>query len=35
MDAVPNRILIQSSIAYDGNYKVNEHHWWVEGVDGA
>ena len=32
---VPNRLLIQSSIAYDGNYKVNERHWWVQGVDGA
>ena len=34
--AVPNRLLIQSSIAYeDGNNKVNEHHWWVEEIDGA
>lgn len=34
--SVPNRLLIQSSIVYeDGNYRVNEHHWWVEGVDGA
>ena len=32
---VPNRLLIQSSIVYDGNYKVNECHWWVEGIDGA
>ncbi len=34
--AAPNRLLIQSSIAYDvGSSKVNEHHWWVEGIDGA
>jgi BNR repeat protein len=34
--AVPNRLLIQSSIGYeDGSRKVNEHHWWVEGIDGA
>ena len=34
--AVPNRLLIQSSIAYeDGNNKVNEHHWWVEEIEGA
>lgn len=33
---VANRLLIQSSIAYeDGNSKVNEHHWWIEGIDGA
>ena len=33
---VPNRLLIQSSIGYeDRNYKVNEHHWWVEEIDGA
>ena len=33
---VPNRLLIQSSIAYeDGSSKVNEHHWWVDGIDGA
>ena len=31
---VPNRLLIQSSIAYDG-YKVNQRHWWVTGIDGA
>ena len=34
--AAPNRLLIQSSIAYeDGNSKVNAHHWWVDGIDGA
>ena len=34
--SVPNRLLIQSSIAYeDGNSKVNAHHWWVDGIDGA
>ncbi len=32
--ATPNRLLIQSSIAYDG-YKVNQRHWWVTGIDGA
>jgi len=33
---VPNRLLIQSSIAYDaGSRKVNEHHWWVEEIDGT
>jgi BNR repeat-like domain len=34
--AVPNRLLIQSSVGYeDGSKKVNEHHWWVEEIDGA
>ena len=34
--AVPNRLLIQSSIAYEeGSSKVNAHHWWVEGIEGA
>ena len=34
--AVPNRLLIQSSITYeDDGYKVNECHWWVMGIDGA
>ena len=34
--AVRHRLIIQSSIAYeDGNNKVNEHHWWVEEIDGA
>ena len=34
--AAPNRLLIQSSIAYeDGSSKVNEHHWWVERIDGT
>ncbi|MDE2715831.1 MAG: hypothetical protein OXI33_02305, partial [Chloroflexota bacterium] len=34
--SVPNRLLIQSSIAYEAeNLKVNERHWWVEGIDGA
>ena len=34
--AVPNRLLIQSSITYeDDGYKVNECHWWVTGIDGA
>ena len=33
---VPNRLLIQASIASeDGNDKVNVHHWWVEEIDGA
>lgn len=27
--SMPKRLLIQSSIAYDGNRKVNEHHWWI------
>lgn len=32
----PNRLLIQSSIAYEeGSSKVNEHHWWVEPIDAA
>ena len=31
---VPNRLLIQSSIAYeDGSSKVNAHHWWVEQIE--
>ncbi len=34
--SVPNRLLIQSSIAYEeGSSRVNEHHWWVEGIDGT
>ncbi len=34
--SVPNRLLIQSSISYEANsYRVNERHWWVEGIDGA
>jgi hypothetical protein len=34
--AVPNRLLIQSSITYEvDSYKVNERHWWVTGIDGA
>jgi hypothetical protein len=34
--AVQNRLLIQSSIAYDvGNHRVNERHWWIDGIDGA
>ena len=34
--AVPNRLLIQSSIAYEAdNLKVNERHWWIEDIDGA
>ena len=34
--SVPSRLLIQSSIAYEAeNLKVNERHWWVEGIDGA
>ena len=33
---VPNRLLIQSSIVYDPESKrVNEHHWWVEEIDGT
>jgi len=32
--AAPNRLLIQSSIAYDG-LKVNECHWWVQEVNGT
>ena len=33
---VPNRLLIQSSIVYDAESKrVNEHHWWVEEIDGT
>ena len=35
-ETVPNRLLIQSSIAYDTeSRKVNEHHWWVEEIDGT
>ena len=30
----PPRLLIQSSIAYDGANKVNVHHWWVDLVAG-
>lgn len=31
-----NRLLIQSSIAYEsGNSRVNAHHWWVEDIAGA
>ena len=31
-----NRLLIQSSIVYDADSrKVNEHHWWVDGINGA
>ncbi|MFO7821965.1 MAG: hypothetical protein R6V56_07950 [Lentisphaeria bacterium] len=26
----PPRLLIQSSIPYDGKRRVNVHHWWVE-----
>ena len=34
--SVPNRLLIQSSISYEAHSsKVNERHWWVEGIDGA
>ena len=34
--SVPNRLLIQSSISYEpDSLKVNERHWWVEGIDGA
>ena len=34
--SVSNRLLIQSSIAYeDGSSRVNAHHWWVEGIDGT
>ena len=34
--AVPNRLLIQSSVSYEeGSSRVNERHWWVEGIDGA
>ncbi len=33
---VSNRLLIQSSIAYeDGNSNVNAHHWWVEDIQGT
>ncbi|MFW6132342.1 MAG: sialidase family protein [Planctomycetota bacterium] len=34
--AAPKRLLIQSSIAYqDGSSRVNEHHWWIEDIEGA
>ena len=34
--SVPNRLLIQSSIAYEhGNAKVNANHWWVEDIGGS
>ncbi len=34
--STPNRLLIQSSIAYDRNSsRVNEHHWWVENIAGT
>lgn len=30
---LPKRLLIQSSIAYDGNRRVNVHHWWIEDIE--
>lgn len=33
--ALPTRILIQSSVAYDGKRKTNVNHWWVENIVGS
>lgn len=34
--AASKRLLIQSSIAYEaGTSRVNEHHWWIEGIEGT
>ncbi|MGI6539127.1 MAG: sialidase family protein [Caldicoprobacterales bacterium] len=34
-ESKPKKLLIQSSIAYDGRCKVNTCHWWIENISNA